>query len=143
MKKANFVRVVFIASALAVIPTLALAQTTNAGKKEYEANCAVCHGTTAKGDGPLAGYITQKVTDLTVLAKNNKGVFPFNDVYEVIDGRRAVKGHGTRDMPAWGHEYNVKSHTYFCDYRRPYDPESFVRGKILALTAYIYDLQVK
>jgi hypothetical protein len=40
-----------------------------------------------------------------VLSKNNNGVFPLNAVYEVIDGRKSIKAHGTREMPIWGLRY--------------------------------------
>lgn len=62
----------------------------DAGKREYEANCAVCHGTRGEGDGPFAGLIEQRAPDLTLLAKNNGGVFPFARAYEVIEGGRDV-----------------------------------------------------
>lgn len=143
MNAHNVMKLMLLGSALTLISTLASAQQANIGQREFEANCAVCHGISGKGDGPLSGYLTQKVADLTVLAKKNNGVFPFNEVYETIDGRRAVKGHGTRDMPAWGDEYDVKSRSYFMDYRAPYDVESFIRGRILALTAYIFQIQAK
>ncbi len=113
------------------------------GKREFTANCAVCHGTSGKGNGPLAGMISQKVADLTVISKNNKGVFPFAQIYEVIDGRYEVKGHGTRDMPIWGGAYNAEAPQWLgLDYSRG-DSEAFVRGRILALVGYIYTLQAK
>jgi hypothetical protein len=39
------------------------------------------------------------------IAKKNNGVFPFDSVYEIIDGRKTVIAHGTRDMPIWGDRY--------------------------------------
>jgi len=128
-------------AAFILVPSVASAQQINIGQLEYESNCAVCHGVSGKGDGPLAGMITEMVSDLTTLAENNDGVFPFNAVYETIDGRRMVTAHGTRDMPAWGYEYNDKAVDYYTDYRAPYDVESFIRGRVLALTTYIYELQ--
>lgn len=113
------------------------------GKKEYANNCAVCHGTTGKGDGPYAGIIDTKVPDMTMLQKNNNGVFPFDRVYQSIDGRLEVKAHGTRDMPIWGNEYNGKAAEYYSDYLRDYSAEGFVRGRILALVNHIYSLQAK
>ena len=113
------------------------------GKKEYENNCAVCHGMTGKGDGPYAGIIDTKVPDMTMLQKNNNGVFPFDRVYQSIDGRLEVKAHGTRDMPIWGNEYNDKAAEYYSDYLRDYSAKGFVRGRILALVNHIYSLQSK
>lgn len=119
----------------------ALAADGDLGKKEFESNCAVCHGLGGKGDGPYAGLITQKMPDITTLAKRNNGAFPFNRVYEIIDGRTAVKAHGTRDMPIWGNDYNDKAIAYHQDFYRSFDAESFVRSRILALVTYIYSLQ--
>jgi len=115
----------------------------NVGKMEYENNCAVCHGMTGKGDGPYAGIIDTKVPDMTMLQKNNNGVFPFDRVYQAIDGRLEVKAHGTRDMPIWGNEYNGKAALYYSDYLRDYSAEGFVRGRILALVNHIYTLQAE
>jgi hypothetical protein len=43
-------------------------------------------------------YAKVAPTDLTVLTKKNNGVFPFDSVYEIIDGRKTVIAHGTRDI---------------------------------------------
>jgi mono/diheme cytochrome c family protein len=111
------------------------------GKREYDNNCAVCHGVTGKGDGPYAGIIDTRVPDITMLQKNGNGVFPYDRVYQVIDGRIDTKAHGSRDMPIWGNEYNSSAVEYFSDYLKPYNAEGFVRGRILALVSYIYSLQ--
>lgn len=117
------------------------AEKADIGKREYTMNCAVCHGTTGKGDGPYAGLVDTRIADVTTLSKRNNGVFPFAKVYEVIDGEQVVKAHGTRDMPIWGVEYKIKAAEYYRDV--PYDDEAFVRARILALTEYIYRLQGK
>jgi hypothetical protein len=80
--------------------------------------------------------------DLTRLADNNHGVFPFDRVYQVIDGRQEVKSHGTRDMPVWGRHFNMQSSVYFENYP-PHDIESAARSRILALTEYLFRLQAK
>ena len=113
------------------------------GKREYDVNCAVCHGAQGKGDGPYAGLgdTKQTVADLTLLARRNNGVFPFARVYEFIDGTQVAKAHGTREMPIWGADYRVKGAEYYLDV--PFDPEIYVRARILALTEYVYRLQAK
>lgn len=131
------------AAGLMVASFASVASDGDLGKREYENSCAVCHGVKGKGDGPMAGLITQKVADISILAKRNNGTFPFNHVYEIIDGRAGVKGHGDRDMPIWGNVYNQKAVEYHKDFYRAFDAESFVRGRILALVSYIYGLQEK
>jgi mono/diheme cytochrome c family protein len=114
------------------------------GKREYMSNCVVCHGQGGKGDGSYSDLLKKPASDLTVLKKNNGGVFPFERVYAVIDGRDVVKGHGERDMPVWGKDYAAatgKAADYYVDV--PYDTEMYVRGRILALIDYLNRLQVK
>lgn len=112
------------------------------GKGEYDAACAVCHGLTGKGNGPVAGQLVSKVPDLTVLAKNNHGVFPFDRVVQIIDGRQEVKTHGPREMPIWGRAFNMQTSIFFENYPLR-DTESGARSRILALTEYLYRLQGK
>ena len=116
-------------------------QRVSIGQSEYVANCAVCHGVTGKGDGPYAASLAIKPPDLTVLAKNNGGVFPTNRVSELIDGRAQVQGHGPREMPVWGEDYLSQAGREYDDY--PINREAFVRGRILALIDYLYQLQAK
>ena len=130
------------ACALALACGQAAAQSkVDPGKREYDANCASCHGVLGKGDGPNKPYLTKVPTDLTTLAKGNGGVMPVARVYESIDGTKTVPGHGSRDMPVWGQAYRIRAAEHYMDVN--YDPESFVRGRILALVDYMYRLQVK
>lgn len=138
----NRITMAIVLGALVGLPVVTLAKDKiDFGKREYDANCAVCHGITGKGNGPLAGIIKQQVSDLTVLSKNNGGVFPLAHVYDVIEGGKDVKGHGTRDMPVWGQVYRIKAAEHYYDV--PYDAEAYVRARILALSEYIYRLQQK
>lgn len=120
--------------------TVALAQgRSDLGKREFENNCAVCHGSDAKGKGVYNNFLKTDAPDLTTLAKRNGGVFPVANTFEIIEG--AGKGHGTRDMPIWGQEYKVKAGEYYVDV--PYNPQAFVSGRILALIEHLNKLQVK
>lgn len=112
------------------------------GKDEYDSACAVCHGITGKGDGSLKLLLVKRVPDLTVLAKNNNGVFPFDRVYQIIDGRQEqdILSHGSREMPVWGRTFNNKGSIYFKEYP-PYNSEYTVRSRILALIEYLNRLQ--
>lgn len=113
------------------------------GKYEYETYCALCHGKTGTGDGPFSMLVNKKVPDLTTLAKNNGGVFPFARAYDIVEGKIELPGHGTREMPIWGDHYNAQAPQWLGPYYQKVDEESFVRGRILALIGYISTLQAK
>jgi len=115
------------------------------GKNEYDARCAVCHGATGKGDGPYVSMLRIEVMpDLTTLQARNAGVYPFERVYETIDGRRAIKAHGTSDMPIWGHRYLEEAKGAYYEYPdAPYLPAYHARARILALTEYLSRIQAK
>jgi mono/diheme cytochrome c family protein len=126
--------------AAATFANVAMAQQrVDFGKREYDSNCANCHGADGKGGGLYVEYLRRSPPDLSQLSKRNGGVFPMNRVYEVIEG--AGVGHGSRDMPIWGQDYRVQAAEYYMD--APYNAESYVRGRILALVEYISRLQAK
>lgn len=108
-----------LAAALALASAGVMAQQrVDMGKREYDNNCAACHGSSGKGNGPYAELLRKSPPDLTMMAKRNGGVFPMSRAYEVIEG--AGVGHGTRDMPIWGQDYSVKAADYYMDV--PYNP---------------------
>ena len=127
---------------LIVSPVSGYAQGADIGKQEYVDTCAACHGTDAKGTGPVAAYLKQKTPDLTMIAKNN-AVFPFARVYDVIDGRQVVAAHGPRDMPVWGRYYRDEGIRASGGYATAQEISSSARGRIIALIGYIYTLQAK
>jgi mono/diheme cytochrome c family protein len=75
---------------------------SNTGAEVYRTYCASCHGTAARGDGPLASAMKKKPANLTEIAKRNGGLFPSEIVFKTIDGQQQVRGHGGPDMPVWG-----------------------------------------
>ena len=71
------------------------------GATTYRLYCASCHGTSAKGDGPLASSMRIAPANLTEIAKRNGGAFPADRVARIIDGRSSSRAHGS-EMPVWG-----------------------------------------
>jgi mono/diheme cytochrome c family protein len=134
-------RLALIVAATCVSMFTLAAEKTDIGKQEYETSCANCHGVKGEGNGTYAQFLKASVPKLTTLSKNNGGVFPYEHVYDTIDGRYLISGHG-RDMPIWGNRYCTDaSKRLWDDY--PADAESFVHSRILALIDYIHRLQQK
>jgi mono/diheme cytochrome c family protein len=79
------------------------------GELEYQNHCAICHGVDGRGQGIMSKYLTVRPADLTQIAQKNGGTFRFWQVYRTIDGREAVRGHGTRDMPVWGDRFRAQA----------------------------------
>lgn len=111
------------------------------GKTEFEQNCASCHGMQGKGDGVLKPFLNRSAPDLSILARSNGGVLPVARIYNVINGSQEATVHGTSDMPVWGNEYRMRAAEYYGEF--PYDPEAFVRARVLALVDYIARLQAR
>ena len=111
--------------------TCASAQDVDVGNMEYQSSCATCHGTDGKGNGPVTKDLKTRPADLTVLTKNNNGVFPVDTIYEIIDGRRSITSHGSREMPIWGNAF------------LSFGPENVVRSRIMAIIDYLNRIQVK
>ena len=89
----------------------------------------------------MAQFLTIKPADLTQLAKKNNEKFPFRDVFQIIDGRAVIKGHGEGPMPIWGDRYTALSPATGVEPYRSYTAEPFVRARILELTYYIQSIQ--
>ena len=127
-------------SFLILLSSISIAQ-VELGKKEYEENCAVCHGHSGKGDGPFATNLDLKNTipSLTLLQKNNGGIFPVNLVYKMIDGRAEVRMHGPRDMPIWGEQYKTEAFERYGF--KEHVAAGVIRKRILSLIEYLKNIQ--
>ncbi len=111
------------------------------GKIEFQKNCAACHGKGGKGDGPLIEFLKQTPPDLTLISKNNGGVYPQEKVYEWIRDTKKIRAHGTDEMPIWGDRYSRDIIEFYGpDYT---GPGSSVRQRILELVFYIGTIQQK
>jgi mono/diheme cytochrome c family protein len=67
------------------------------GAELYNAYCAVCHGSDAKGNGPMSKSLRTAPSDLTRIAARNGGSFPVARVRNVISGDEAL-GAGRSDQ---------------------------------------------
>lgn len=92
--------------------SIALAQTFEpldfSGEELFMRYCAACHGTDARGTGPVAGTLNKRVPDLTRLLSESGSEFPAAAIRDAIDGRAMAISHGTRQMPVWGYEFWVE-----------------------------------
>lgn len=103
------------------------------GKADFQGYCASCHGINATGG--KGSEIPDPGPDLTHLSKKNGGAFPFQQVYDVIDGRVLAAAHQRLlDMPLWG--------VYFQPQGAPDSAaEAKVKSRITDLVRYIERLQ--
>jgi hypothetical protein len=132
----------------------AQAQDADPGRAEYVAHCASCHGADGKGD--VRTGAKNRPADLTALAKRSGGVFSANSVYEMIDGRRAIRSHHS-SMPIWGCRYVAEPvprtrKSRFRGYQpKPLeellnlscDSEEVIRARIQAVVGYLESIQRK
>jgi mono/diheme cytochrome c family protein len=107
---------------------------TTPGGEVFRTYCATCHGTSARGDGPLAASMKRKPANLTEIAKRNGGEFPTELVFKTIDGRQPVRGHGGPDMPVWGDAFSRS--------REAGDQER-VKAVIQSLVEYLGSIQLR
>ena len=136
------------ASGLAFLFSAALAPLAHAeslGEFEYRSSCIQCHGEAGKGDGPVAAYLTQTPADLSLLAINNRGNFPVQRIYDVIEGTADIGAHG-RDMPLWGVRYRERAAVIEGFYANiqfdaSRDTDGYVRARILSVIEYLSTLQ--
>jgi len=105
-------------------------------KATYLRYCSACHGESGKGDGVVSHLMHPKPTDLTKLAKENKGEFPYARTMRVIDGREAVRAHGDPDMPVWGEIFQVEDGMTL-------NRQATVRGKLMLIVDHLSSIQVK
>jgi mono/diheme cytochrome c family protein len=105
----------------------------DAGKADFSDYCASCHGSDARGGGPVAPFLVRHPPDLTTLEARNGGVFPTDHVFFIIDGRADVGAHGPREMPVWGYGFGPDQGTEA--------DKKDARRRILNIIAYLKTLQ--
>ena len=101
-----------------------------AGRDSFQQYCAPCHGTTGRGDGPVASALRTRPADLTTLARRSGGTFAGDRVREFITGTgRGPAAHGTTEMPIWGQMF------------RAFESDARARERTVNLVSYIESLQ--
>ena len=100
----------------------------------FKTYCATCHGTSGRGDGPLADSMRRRPSNLTEISKRNKGTYPKDLVFQIIDGRTKVPGHGGPDMPVWGDAFMRTAEG---------TDEASVKHRIQALVDYLETIQAR
>jgi len=109
---------------------------------DFRQYCAQCHGPTGVGNGPVAPALKKKPANLTLLSKNNGGVFPEDEVRSFIDGTKIAEGHGTREMPIWGYAFMFRQGSHTGTGGPPLSQEQ-VNHKINRLVEYVKSIQVQ
>ena len=79
----------------------------------------------------MAEKLTRHPNDLTLLSKNNGDSFPETVVYQIVDGRRIVVFHGSREMPIWGERFKGNGE------------DASVDARISALVRHLESIQAK
>jgi mono/diheme cytochrome c family protein len=100
----------------------------DAGSRLFRTHCGACHGSTGRGDGPLADQLRRPPPDLTQFTRRNGGIFPSERVHRIIEGGD-IASHGNREMPVWGDVFTVGS------------SGAAVRARIDAIVRYLAGIQ--
>ena len=121
---------------LAIVSTAVAASAQNrfSGSADFQAYCASCHGSEAKGDGIIAKSLPKPPPDLTLLAKRNNDMFPKDKVFKMIDGRTPGSSHAGADMPMWGDVFAKSTESSGAE---------ATAARITALTEYLETIQAK
>ena len=108
------------------------------GKAMFDLYCTPCHGKEGKGDGPAATALKKQPSDLTRVSARNNGTFPTDKIRRYIEGREAVAGHGSREMPIWGVLFASRSMP-----GAPGRTETQVQEKIETIISYVQSIQAQ
>ena len=100
----------------------------DAGSRLFRTHCATCHGTTGRGNGPLADQMRRMPPDLTQYTRRNGGVFPTERVHRIVEGGE-IPSHGNREMPVWGDVFQIGR------------SEADVKARIDAIVRYLAGIQ--
>ena len=121
---------------LGLLGSALAAESDDTDRRLYLRYCGACHGPAGKGDGIAGTVMRPKPADLTQIAKQNHGDFPFLRVVDIIDGRNTVRAHGDPNMPVWG---EILEEQAGWDAARRIE----ARGRIMLITDYLRSIQEK
>lgn len=130
--------IVMILLSLGGVSARALNLSNDTGVQLYKRFCSSCHGANARGDGPVAKNFKIEVPDLTRIAHRHGGVFPTEQIHRIIDGRKTLPPHGSREMPVWGFEFYRENENT----GNP-DPQGRTDDLVARLTEYLRTIQVE
>lgn len=102
------------------------------GREEFQESCSACHGADASGRGELANKLVKPPKDLTMIAENNGGTFPFWRVFDIIAGDTKVEDHDTSQMPLFSERMRGQESAGI------FPPAPL---RVLALTHYLESIQ--
>jgi len=103
------------------------------GRQMFTDYCAPCHGRDGRGEGPLASGLQRSPTNLTELARNNRGRFPELRMTSVLEFGVTSSGNHSSQMPVWGPVFVRISHL------SPNDKDL----RIVNLIRYLESIQAK
>jgi mono/diheme cytochrome c family protein len=131
------------AAGLSVAAAAETAETAllEAGKTDFIALCAPCHGEAGKGDGPAAAGLTRKPADLTRISAHHGGRFPDALIFATIEGLDMPSSHGTREMPVWGDVFVGEAVGSSVSLAEAKKAAAEARRRIAALVLYLKTLQ--
>jgi mono/diheme cytochrome c family protein len=110
------------------------------GAQMFKEYCAICHGPSGKGDGPVATALKVPPPDLTTLAQRHDGKFPDDYVSNVLKNGVQNPAHGSGEMPVWGPIFDTMNRwKALC----PGMEETPVTVRITNLTNYLRSIQKK
>lgn len=132
-------RLALLIAGAAALSTPGHAQDASIGQEIFQQRCSICHGPTGAGEGIVGELFTQKPKDLRLLAKEAGGAFPFSEVYQAIDGRREIAGHGSSEMPIWGEYFMTEAIDNPAINEK--DARLMTQGRILSVVYYLQTIQ--
>ena len=111
-------------------------------RDDFQALCADCHGTDARGNGPLTKNLTKDPPDLTRIQMRANGKFDEKAVFDWILGLNTPNFHGNREMPIWGDWLMDETLDDSTSLDAAPKAEREVERRVMALVKYLKTLQV-